>query len=335
MKILHTADVHLSENNIERLEALKRIVEAAESSEADALVIAGDLFDTASDVESLREKVRPLFSDNSFETLAIPGNHDHRAYRREDYLGEDFTLLKNSPIEKVEIGGANIVGVPYTGKDFSDLIQPVQEAREDGMENYLVFHGTLLGSSGGFGEEERYLPVKPEQIAETGFDYVLAGHIHSQASMVEAGGTKFLYPGSPASVTETETGRRKAWMIENEAKTVSLDNFHYQKQQIRLLPGRKPGLNAEDDPQASLIVELDGFTEDPEQAREYYREKAEGLELEGFKVRIDGLRSTGEIREDKTFQQFREGLEERNVENPELAEEIFLEAYSSYERNEA
>ena len=58
--------------------------------------------------------------------------------------------------------------------------------------NVLLFHGELLhfaAGSGAYGEEEGrdYMPVWLSSFEGLGFDYVLAGHFHSQYAARTAG----------------------------------------------------------------------------------------------------------------------------------------------------
>lgn len=86
MKILHTADWHLGKrlDNISRLpeqkEVLNEICDIAESEAVDAVLIAGDLFDTfnppAEAQELLYKTLRRLGNNGRRAVMAIAGNHD-------------------------------------------------------------------------------------------------------------------------------------------------------------------------------------------------------------------------------------------------------------------
>ena len=86
MKILHTADWHLGKrlDNISRLpeqkEVLNEICEMAESHAVDAVLIAGDLFDTfnpsAEAQELFYKTLRRLGNNGKRAVIAIAGNHD-------------------------------------------------------------------------------------------------------------------------------------------------------------------------------------------------------------------------------------------------------------------
>jgi len=85
MRILHTADWHLGKklNDFTRIEeqrnVLEEICEIAQKEEVDAVVIAGDLFDTFNPpneaIELLFKTVHKLANNGNIPVIAIAGNH--------------------------------------------------------------------------------------------------------------------------------------------------------------------------------------------------------------------------------------------------------------------
>lgn len=340
MKVFHTADVHLTKNHPERFEALEQIVDICEREEADLLLITGDLFDANADLEDLKTDLRGLFSNTCFETLVIPGNHDKNAFRSEDFFGNDFTVLENSPVESREYEEVNVVGVPYTEEEFSTILEDILEAYVEGKKNILMLHCSLTGVSGGFGGEEKYLPVRPEELIQTGFDYILAGHIHSSATRRSFENTVFAYSGSPVSVSRSETGRRNIWRLDDEnLSTVPLDTFHYVRQEKEILPGEEESkireleqyINGEDVSSACLIVELSGFTE-----RKVTEIKSEMEDITGeaseSDIVVDNLESVKSLTDSEIYREFRDKLDEKDFDKKDKIESKFLRALSRDER---
>lgn len=344
MKIVHTADVHLASDHPERMEALKQVLEVCQEEEADLLLITGDLFDQNVNVEEIKTDLRPLFSGNSFDTLVIPGNHDNSAFRQEDYFGDDIEVLDERPYEKKVFDEVNIVALPYTDEEFSEMIEPLSEAREENKKNVLMIHCTLAGASGGFGEEIKYLPVEPAELVQTGYDYVLSGHIHSSATRKSYDNTVFAYSGSPVSISSSETGRREVWVLDTEddsMETRELETFHYVREGLELLPGEEKevldqlegSLEDRDLDEASVIVNVDGFTErDIEDFRDEIGEKLDNYSPREKDVRVEGLESAKSIVESDIYTEFREKLDSKEFENPELVEKKFLRGLSRHER---
>lgn len=344
MKIIHTADIHLSENNPERIEALKEIISICVEEEADLLLISGDLFDKNIDAGSLKTDVRPFFSDNDFDTLVIPGNHDESAFREEDYFGDDIYTMTDTPISSRDYGDLNIVGVPYTEEGFSELIEPLSEEVEDDKINLLMIHCTLSGISGGFGEETKYMPVRPEELIQTGFDYMFSGHIHSKATRKDLGEATFTYPGSPVSISNSETGRRHVWIFDTEdekLKTRKLDTFHYLQRDIELLPDENQkieevieDLRDKDLEKASISIEISGFTDkDIQEITENLEKRLEGLKPAEVEVKNSDLESMASVVESEIYIEFKDKMDEKDLEKPEKIERKFLRALSRHDRS--
>src|SRR3989304_3361210 len=93
MKILHTADIHLREYGDERWQTLKTLIDIGKKEKIEVFAISGDLFDEKIDAENLRPKIREIFSNNGFNIVLIPGNHDHDVYK-DMYFGEKTSEKK-------------------------------------------------------------------------------------------------------------------------------------------------------------------------------------------------------------------------------------------------
>jgi exonuclease SbcD len=344
VRVIHTADVHLSKEHPERLNALKKVVELSEDEEADLLLITGDLFDANADIEDLKTDLRPIFSDNDFQTLVIPGNHDNAAYRQEDYFGDDIEVLTSQPFTQKKFEDINLLAVPYTEKEFEELVEDLSETVEEDKTNLMMLHCTLSGASGGYGEEEEYMPVKPSQIVQTGFDYILAGHIHSTATRKKFGETTFAYSGSPVSISSSETGRRQAWIIDTEEdsmETRTLETPYYLQEEIDVLPGeeeesRENLLDSLEDRElekASINLDLQGFTEQTvEDFVENIREDVEDLDADNLEIDKSGAESVSKVVKTDIYTDFKQRLEDKEFEKPELVEKKFLRGLSRNER---
>lgn len=86
MKLLHTSDWHLGKrlNNVERLQeqqaVMQEIVEIAEREQVDAVIVAGDLFDTYNPpveaTDLFYKTLKRLANNGKRPVIAIAGNHD-------------------------------------------------------------------------------------------------------------------------------------------------------------------------------------------------------------------------------------------------------------------
>lgn len=348
MRFLVTADIHLTDDHPERQQALASIVRHCEDENADYLLIAGDLFDANVDVEAIKTDLRDLFSGNSFQTLAIPGNHDQGAYREEDHFGADIEILKERPFEQRDLGEVNLVAVPFVEEGFGTLVDDLNAARDPAKLNVLLLHGTLSTSTGKvFGEESRYLPFTPEQLLETGFEYGFAGHIHSSPTKQTFGedACVFAYPGSPVSITRKETDRRGLWCFDTDGMELQeqpLDTFHYVRERLDLSPGEAPDaierlertLADQNLEHATLLIEPAGFIEMPEdEFFERLTDVAEAAGTEAYDIDRSEVQSAKTILESSLYQQFEAKLEEKDDIDRRAVRQVALQGLSAEERS--
>lgn len=347
-RFLVTADVHLTPDHPERLAALEEVVDVAGSEDADFLLVAGDLFDGGADVEEVKPEVRRLFSDNAFHSFVLPGNHDAEAYRDEDYFGDDVSVLRERPLEAVDIDGVRMIALPYTEDGFGQLVDEVRGLCSSDRTNLLLLHGTLsTEKGGGFGGESRYMPFTPEQLLESGVDLVFAGHVHSEATRrgFGDGAVEFHYPGSPVSVTEKETGRRSVWLYnstEDEVRGVDLSSFHYVVEQVEVSPGEEDveieslrrRLQGRALDGAEVVVEARGYVEGS--PGEFYRRVEDAVAEAGAEShRLDRgeVANAAEVVDTDLYREFDEKLESRDMDvDEEDVRSLFLRAMSQEER---
>jgi len=243
VKILHTSDLHLRTDTPERWEALELIVNKAKENSVDVLVICGDLFDSKEDAMKSYEKLRKIFSQASFQTLILPGNHDEKFYEDGLYLGNNVTII-SSENNVFEFGDVKIIAIPFK-KEYSsskETIKIIHEANtytSHTKPNILLFHGELIApfyEPDDFGERGRYMPIDLNIFKSLNFQYILAGHFHTKLSILKASDKFFVYSGSPVSITKKERGKRKVNLLEvgKEPKELEIESFYYEEFEIRL-----------------------------------------------------------------------------------------------------
>ncbi|MFH0975831.1 MAG: metallophosphoesterase [Spirochaetota bacterium] len=279
MKILHTADIHLREDNIERWNALSGIVTLAKKERINAMVISGDLFDADIDAFRLKARVRELFSDAPFDIIVIPGNHDAKSFEDKAFFGSRVKVLR-SVEDTYEAGNVIISGIPFKNineQEIFSILHNISGRLSRDKCNILLYHGELLDayySRHDFGDEGdyRYMPVRLDFFKDLKFDYVLAGHFHTNFNAMEFdklnGIGYFVIPGSPVSVTKRETGKRKVNIFNTGESPgeVFVDSFYYEAVKIVLDPF------VEDDPvtvikktldkadaQARILLSIEGY----------------------------------------------------------------------------
>ncbi len=280
-KILHTADIHIQETGDERWQALLEVLKTADKEEVDVLTISGDLFDKDLNAHEIRDELRAVFSKQDYQVIILPGNHDSRSYQQGLYFGDNVTLI-NDFQQQIDVQDATFTGIPFEPLDGSQLIkrlEMIDAELDENRVNVLLFHGELTDiffNKQDFGDEgdKRYLPLKLNLLENTKFDYILAGHFHTNFvkqrlpnQRLDQGGF-FVYPGSPVSITSKETGKRSTALIKTgqspQQKTV--DTHHFKNIKITLTPDKDSSLliNLEKEmqnlkPNAAGIIFVDGY----------------------------------------------------------------------------
>lgn len=215
--IVHTADLHLgslfsstpevaAERKGEQLDTLKQIMDICVSRNADALLIAGDMFDSMKVERRLLDDVREMLSHYDVRIFITPGNHDpatpDSCYSEE--WPENVHIFRGG-MEKVEIPEKNtcVWGAGFTKTSCDETLlkdfMPVSS-----RINVLVLHGELTSSEF---SDSRYNPIFEEALKSCGADYVALGHIHGYEHY-ECNDFLYCYPGAPAGRGFDETGEK-------------------------------------------------------------------------------------------------------------------------------
>jgi len=337
MQILHTSDLHLSEDKPKTIMALDELLRLANERSVDLMTIGGDLFDSVEDAEALRSELRSKFSNNSFDILSIPGNHDIEAYALNLDFGPDITVVTEKPFKRISKDDVTIAALPFIERPSQELLSDLKEATARTKTNILLLHCTLdIGfSTGDFGEGEArdYFPISITTLRRLGYDYVLAGHFH-KATNIRTLGDKgwFVYPGSPISHTKKETGRRNAVLIDTSAETcqpIPLKCFYHDCFTVNVCPREEneavPRIGdwikdrCGDD--CALEVIVDGFIEKSEtEFRESIERVAEGVKLDYR------CRNVTEVLKHPLFQRFKKKLADSDAEREEEIEAKVIDA---------
>ncbi len=233
-RILHLADIHLGaaftalgEHATERRRDLQNALSRAVDYALDArhhihaVVIAGDLFDTATPpnalVDDALQEIGRL-AQAGLPTIIAPGNHDalgmpHSVYnqRAADFARVAHVATSPTPelITCVTLAGTRVA---FYGMAWQPhLSQPPYDAFRATAPAELhiaVLHATL-DTAQGLELHSRDVPVSLARLAETGMDYIALGHIHRYQKHT-AGRTVVVYPGTIEGLrfTAGETGER-------------------------------------------------------------------------------------------------------------------------------
>ena len=203
LKLAHTSDVHLHDGEgMERgRTAFTRIVDAVIESRADLFLIAGDLFDHNRIKSGSVEFVYEQLSRVPCPTVIIAGNHDCFDDNKSVLRDMDFNVAGQHVHMLTEIEGKRI--------EFPDLHATVwgrcmidhepdnkpmagAPARLRDLWHIGMAHGLYVD----YPDSGRSSLITPQEIADSGFDYLALGHVHMHNQM-RHGNTLACYPGAP------------------------------------------------------------------------------------------------------------------------------------------
>jgi DNA repair exonuclease SbcCD nuclease subunit len=210
MRLIVSADIHLGSpirsaalrNPAlgDRLKQASRdtfrdIVDLAISEQADALVLAGDIFDTDfPDLKSRAFLITQLTRAGvaGVPTVLIRGNHDALLdHTAQGDLGPSIHLLhKGSP--SVEIAGVAFHGLSFDTSHVAHSFLPDYPAPVVGKPNVGLMHTSLGGSPG----HDPYAPCSEPDLMAHGYDLWCLGHIHSPFER-RSGTVLAVMPGIP------------------------------------------------------------------------------------------------------------------------------------------
>ncbi len=179
MKIIHCADLHLDskmQSNLspdkarlrknEILGTFADMLRFAKQSGAEAIIIAGDMFDTGRISAKTRDFVKSkieAYADIKF--LVLTGNHDENNFLTEDTPDNVFIFSKEN--NSVRYGNIVITGLM---QDWGGIYQSLSLHPED--INIVVMHGQEARIEE---KETVCLPL----LQNKNIDYLALGHIHS------------------------------------------------------------------------------------------------------------------------------------------------------------
>lgn len=191
---------------MEQIDTLKQILDLCTENKADALLIAGDMFDSMKVERSLLNDVKEMLSHYDLRVFITPGNHDpatpDSCYNEE--WPQNVHIFRGG-MEKVEIPEKNtcVWGAGFTKTACEETLLK-NFAPVSSRINVLVMHGELTDTPN---SDSRYNPIYREALKNCGADYVALGHIHKYEHY-EDNDFLYCYSGAPAGRGFDETGEK-------------------------------------------------------------------------------------------------------------------------------
>lgn len=255
LSILHTADLHLGKRfgafpepfrgrlQEARHQALENLARIARADSVDAVLIAGDLFDTETpSPEVLRQALRVLADSAPLPWIVIPGNHDPASAAA---LWEHVQAHKPSNLtlaltpEPIPLGPrATLLPAPCrvrrSGRDLTEWMDAAPTP--DGVLRLGLAHGAIQS----FSEEEGTEGVlDPARAARAGLDYLALGDWHGRMRVTD----RAWYSGAPERDGFKHPGLAEALVVRlpapgapPEVRPVPTGRFDWRALSLDLLP---------------------------------------------------------------------------------------------------
>ncbi len=224
-RFLHTADWQLGLKlafipgdrgaiaRAERFEVVRRIAALAKARGAQAVVVAGDVFDDNAVGRDTIQRARDVLEElGPIPVLLLPGNHDAGGpdcvLRRLDAGAHVRALLDRTP---VDVEGARFYPCPLLRRHERDDPTRDLPAREPTDPiRIAIAHGGLLD----FGDEtsESYNRIDWLAVLAKGFDYLALGDWHGTLRFGEGG--RVWYPGAPEATRFKEKRPGNVLLVE-------------------------------------------------------------------------------------------------------------------------
>ncbi len=239
MKIIHTSDIHIDSPLTTRLPADKvrerrrellsnfgRLVLQARAEGAEAVIIAGDLFDGKKVLKKALDTALDIIEGASDITfLYLNGNHEEDAVS-----SSGKKLPENLKIFGKEWTYFSLDGVTVAGR--SEICEGMFDSLSlpSGTKNIVVLHGEL-----------RDVTSSPDVIgikdaAGRGIDYMALGHYHSysRAAIDERGVA--VYSGTPEGRGFDEAGDKGFVILNINEKNVESGFKSFAKRRLNIVP---------------------------------------------------------------------------------------------------
>lgn len=228
LRMVHTSDVHLGAyagdgdaawvaRRALMEETFGRVIDLANASGADLLVIAGDFFDNDRVPDETVEFAGRQIARFEGRTVLLPGNHDPmddgRIYWRHDLeaMAPRLRIVRAPGGEVIEPDGLDAVlwGRGYLDSDWRFRPLDGLPGRIDSRWHIALGHGHFVPEGA---EVNRSLPILAHEVeaAAGAWDYLALGHWEPHAD-VSCGGMTAVYSGAPMPLTDAN--RLAGWAI--------------------------------------------------------------------------------------------------------------------------
>ena len=240
MRIIHTADIHIDspltarlprdkikERRAELISNLRRLTDAAQRLGAEAIIIAGDLFDSQSvSKKAMSALIDAIESAPGISFFILPGNHDAEVLSGVGDLPKNLYLFPIGERLSYECSdGVVITGMAYCREKMFDEVR-----FEKSKTNIIVLHGELRDKSSAERES-----IGLAEAAGRGIDYIALGHYHSYSvHRIDDRGIA-VYSGTPEGRGFDEAGECGFVLLDVKGGAVNHSFVRFAKRRLQII----------------------------------------------------------------------------------------------------
>lgn len=208
MKVIHCADLHLDsrltsvlpqelakQRKRELLKAFLNMVDYARDNDVEAIIIAGDMFDSDSILVSTRTGVtNAILTNPSIDFYYLRGNHDMDNVLSDEDVPPDNLHFFDDTWTKYILnykgeGNICLYGAELNQSNSKHLCLELQPDSAD--FNIVTLHGQLTGSV----VKDKAENINIKELKDKGIDYVALGHVHAYKEEKIDARCTYCYPG--------------------------------------------------------------------------------------------------------------------------------------------
>ena len=241
MKFIHCADLHLDskidglpsdKSKIRRDEILRTfecLCDYASVNSVSAVIIAGDMFDTARVTTKTRDRVFNAIKKNfNVDFLYLSGNHDD-----ENFISASETLPENLKVfgeswSNFRYGNVTISGVILNALNSRAIYDMLKLSEQE--INIVCMHGQVAG----YKSDEAAEIISIPRLKDKFIDYLALGHIHSYSKGDIDHRGKYAYSGCLDGRGFDELGDKGFVLIEVENEKLNTEFVNFSSRNLEV-----------------------------------------------------------------------------------------------------
>lgn len=239
MKFIHCADIHLDskiEANLPTPKARLRrkevlisfcnMVDYAKENNVDAVIIAGDFFESNRANKATAEVVLSKIKEcEKTDFLYLLGNHDYTNPFADYELPPNLKIFTDS-WTSFNYGDVCISGVNLTNDNCRSIYSSLM--LDKSKLNIVTMHGQISTCSS-------EININQNELSPLGIDYLALGHIHNKSNGKLGQNGIWCYPGCLEGRGFDETGDKGFILIETEVGTLNLKFIKTHSRKIEII----------------------------------------------------------------------------------------------------